>query len=1433
MEKKRVYIFLQDVNKKFCTAKQSSDGSYLISKSSSPIPISFNPKNLVDTEIEFGTNYEYFFLNRSISYPLDFIKDGAAILREIYYKGKGKEERCYLTIIELNPSNGTYELSYKGRIDLSEKNDDPKSGVFTVPIIDESAWGLLSQNDNVVYSIDCSNNEKAVAVLFDGITLLNRYTYQSVEAPVTSSPNPSPYVSLPISLVNQDGDSYGIVSKSQASQYFETLDDLIESNSNMFQTIAPINNVPIKGSYQFTCTKQYFPNLGIELFFYTSKNKKEQVFILPQGTQINSGSKYSCEFDFEIDLEIGEKLYFVAFLTGGVDSHMTNIPFTITPTITNIYISTITRQTSEIRYGLRAINLLKEVVSRATGGLYTINSSFLSENNNDIVFSGDSLRGIESSKIYTSFKDAFKNFKNIYFLGLKSVNGNLYIEKVTDIHKNLKSEIIIDLGECIDFRMVTANDFYFNEIKVGSPKVDYRHPSGRLEFNSENTFSIDSLSSNKVLDIVSVFRLGCFDAQFIIMDYDSNNTTDNSGDKVNYVVKISNSVGESGANVSNFENVNISSSPLQPIIRFPKNNDTIRYQKPNVSGVGIVGSTVNIYVDGVLDGSAVVGVDTRFSYNIDTELSSYEEGVHTGIHLIEATFTDLSAPKSSVSVFIDVSVYQVQTIEKPFKNEYLYNNKPLLRGFAPRAQNINVYLDDVFIGSTVANNSCRFFFEMPVIPNGTHTIRINNEDECIVNVNSSTLIPIITFIDGHDLSDIIVNNKPLIKGVATPGTSVDVWLNYIKYKKLNDGVNVIADSNGNWEFQVFDIFYIDPLSGSPVVMSPIQNGANTISTSLEIDSIRILKTGYLLSRPNYSSITGVTDNTVFNTEYSPARILENHYPLLSSVMSKRFGESIFFQTADKNGNLRTVLNGKEYQENDDIAYSSLGSPFAILEYAIIKTKSYSTFAKTLYAFNQGGLIKARFRGNDIYMLPIGTMKMSSILSDVQEWKLLLSSVNSYQTLLNLYKNGLTINLMKNSIYHSDANFLHFVQYNFSQPAKYNSKNIYQDWFSNRNDAWSTNPLYTQKCQTSEVIRDQVVSNGISNLILRMYRCSDAKLIDTIMYEPVSPAPIPSPDIVLEAVIDFSNYPEDKYFFVQCLSVPSEPGVIITNQSSTTSTIFKAGFGGNPSEGDKIVFSFYIDGETTPTLVEYEVPNGVTELEDVIDSIVALIDDVPRLSAVKEDFLGDLGITVETSDNLYNLSAFVVATGSEESILNIAISERVETKANWENSILIESSNSINSVGAFYSTGFKSIIRVEGLIKKLQPEISTIIASEENGNKELLYSKLIKKRVIRFGTGYGLPDYLYLKIANALTLDNLFIDGEKYTLAEDEKIEPSEDVDGHPLYYYNVNLNLSENVSGAVFAGAEDANNESVVIVVDATAFGLPTGSLININIEKE
>jgi len=1331
MDTKYIYTLLFDENQKFLTATQNVNGDYIISRNNQPNYLTYNPANVAKIAFELATNRKYNSLARSISYPLEFIKDGAAILRELYFNGKGTEAYCGIKI--MNWDGFRHSLLYDGRIDFNAKTEDPKSGKFTVPIVDDSVWSDIARNDSVQYSIECNeSNPDAIKVMFDGINMRVKFIYETVRGTYRISfkdfdeaePNGTQHSAwmMPLVKIDTEGDSVGIITKDNIEMFSITSGVPLRKKEWVIKNQNNVSNIDIAGVFTFSWKESRPSYIDLKVHGQYSDSEDAQwvraVGRLDQSEFPQPDVQYSIPFTFHEYAAYPGVEYSLIITTLALHEYINDDKksyLTIYPT--KVTFSSITRVEQRIIYAIRPLDLIKQLVQKATDGKRTISSSFFTTNNKQVVTCGDAIRGFDNAKIYTSIEDFFKTYNSLFYMALRSVAGQLQMELATEVYR--QDSQLFDIGECIDLKLNTAEDWIVNEVQVGSPKVDMRHPDGRLEFNSTNTFSLPIKNSDGKYEIITKYRTGCYDITFLLLDYVQGSTKDNTGDKTCYVLDITDVQGGGSDIVENFEEFTVNNNPLAPYISSPNQDDIITNDKPTIKGVAPVGSTVNIYADGVLDGSTLPDSVGNWSYTLINPLSSYEEGIPTatGQHLIQASFTDLAATTSNLNIVIDTNISTEIRIIYPATGDTLYNNQFLIKGVAQAGTAFTLTLDGIFSAPIVADGSCTWEYKLNApLNNANHTLQAGTHT-IVFTVNNRVEHPIITYI-GQELNAGVplIDNTPLVMGVAMPGTVVELFLNYDSHSIGS----AIADSLGNWTFQTVPFSYPDVATGVPVMIVPIRNGDNIMSTSMRIETVEIGITGFMLNRPPYSVITGVEDNTVFNVELSPKRMLQHHYPYLASVMDKLPQEVIEFQTADKNPNLATVLDGVATIERADVPTSSLGEPLFRLEKAIVKTPTRIPFDKALALFNNGGVIRATYRGAELFFLPVGSMKMETITSAVQDWTLIFSPMTPFSTLINLYKDGTTINIMANSLFHSDYNSLHFVSYDFKDIKSYNFKTIYSDWFENRNEAWMYNPHYMQKYQKTETIRDQIISNGAGDLKLHIFRCETAMLVGTIPYSPVDPNPTPAPYIVFEAAIDLSTLPEDQYFFV------------------------------------------------------------------------------------------------------------IEANGKY-----CAISERIHVMDKWLGTILIESTNSINKTTFFYSTGIRTVLRLEGLVKKIQPNIFTDVSVDESGGSTLLYSTTNKKRTIRFGTAYGLPDYLYIKVANAIINDAWTCEGVKYTIEDGEKIDAASETDGHPLYYYNVRVLVALNENGATFVTETLREDNSVVLVVDAEAMGIPLPSLTDIGLQNE
>jgi hypothetical protein len=1207
-----IYCFIYDEQGRFYTANQLANGTWNIPVPNAiPYPIKFAPPNFKGNPIEFATNNRYFAPVRTLGENVRFIKDGAAILRSLYFLGKGFEQKMYIRIISWDGSQipGRYKLAYVGRIDFSEKVDDPEINDFVCPVVDDTTWALLSQKDGVQYSLQCnSSNPKAIRTVITGTTLLNNLTFQTVNAAVRRTTT-GVYHVAPFALVNQDGDSAGVISKTQQSYNIPSTTTLADYTATALTgcvgTIYPINNVTIEGSVKFTWTtdRPDGQSGGLRIFFRTSTGQEFNVFSQLGGGLI-PGNIYNFGFSFTLNLAANENIFYINQLSASGGDN-----FSITPIVTNTKISTKTTSQTVVCWGLRPLDALQDIVDQATEGKGTIDSNLLRVNNKDILTSGNAIRGFDNAVITTSFEDFFQTFDCIHYAAMRTINGSLWFEKATEVYKQ-NGNLLFDLGEAIKCKLKPAKEFFCNSVKVGSPIVDYRHPSGRLEVNSTNLFSLPILNSDKEMDLVTRYRTGCYDIIFLILDYQGGSTKDNSGDNATYLLAITDEQESATDTVETFIELTINNASLNPIIKSPATGDRINYNKPIIRGIAQPGQTVNIYADGLLDGSAVTGVDGKWSHEIVNALSSYASGIATGEHTIQATFTDLVAPFDSVTVVIDTTEVTQTILSYPNNGDGLYNNKPLIRGYAQRGTNINIFIDGILRASVVADSSCRWEWKADLLANGTRTITVGTQS-AIVEVNSFTEFPLVTYAGSELDGFLIMNNLPLIQGVAKPGTSVSLFLDYITYSSLG---TAIADANGNWSFQVVPVTYPDPLGGGDVNLAPISNGLHIVSTSLVNRTVNVGVFGYKLDRPAYAPITGVTDNTVFNTRYSPKRLLLARKPLFASILNQQPLSEIKFQDADKNGNQVTTLGGVTISERANEQRSSLGNPLLLLEYADIETRVPLEFDEILSNFSNGGEIHFKFRGTSIYALPIGSMKQASITNKVQEWSLLISPRTSYLSLLNLYKNGVTINLNIGQMYHSDYNTLHIVTYDYNLDPKYSNADLWEDLFNNRNNGWVTNPKQFQMLSKFDGrITDQIITSGTAQPFLRIYSVKNASptdpdvgIVQTIAYNPVVPQPVFGREIVMEAHLELTGsgtIAAGEYFaaiFVDDLPVGISEKIIIKERWKDTifieakSDINETGFFFSTG----VICKYRVQG-----LVKKYLPktNAVTSVDDIGNS----------------------------------------------------------------------------------------------------------------------------------------------------------------------------------------------------------------------------------------
>lgn len=1311
-----------------------------------------NPNGWKDYTLQFDFNQNYFATLRSVSSALKFIEDGQAILVDRLLNGAGTEEILYLVILRNNPAKGLnyYELEYRERVDMGSIIGDPRTGI-SVNTLQYDVFALVQSNENTKYSIPCnSSNPLAIPVLFDGTLLQDKANYSVINSQIDVITTSKPYFALPIAYVNNEGDSVNVIT---ATQNYDNFSDPHAWASNPDNANTPFTSTDaitptISGTFEFTANGNPFIATDFQLFLM----KNTDAFPVPSSqilaeTTIPSSASappktWSFSFNQSISLAANEKLFLLMKYAG----------VTITPLATTIAIKFASQQDPSVAYALRPIDVLQSLVSQITQGRYTADSNFFRQNNRKCVLSGSSLRNFPDSQVMTCFADFYKAYFVPYNLGIVVRNGVLWIEPVADLY-NSNTEIF-RLPNISNPILSIAKEFIYGSTKVGYLKQTYNQRNGRYEFNCTHNYTFPITTVTNSLDLVSPYRADSFGMEFIRTNYPDLTTTDDKGDTDVFYVMVSDIVGQVEGVVDNTIPANIITLILAaPVIKTPFSNTLVYSQYPTITGISQPNKTITIYADGQVDGTALADANGNWSYQIQTALrplSLVFNGVHTITANAQTDPSNISDFSAAVMLTVNPALTASFVIANPTNGDALYDNLPKIAGTAPQGTVVSVFLDGAKIGMIVANSSSLWNFQVPApLTNGFHTLYASapglpNTPAAIISVSNNLSAPLITNVLYNDT---IYTNTPLIKGVATPGSTVDIFIDG-GGGPIVSGVagpvgTAVADANGRWQFQFVNM--TDP--ATDLVIDYIPDGLHDFGTTALPSNVQAAVSGFRLMRGtnkgptmDYDSIrlddqyipAGVDPatfpptlgqflhpETLYNIEEtSPYHVLRAHDNILSSFLSQQALQSILFNGAEVNANLTRSKNGVVTSENASVPVASLAKNLYWPFWLSLKSPIDSTFNDIMTQLQTGGYITAVIKGLEIYLLPIGQMTMKPATDQAQTWKLLVSGKTPFSTLLALFQNGTSIQIGKHMIYRSDYNPLHFVKYNATPVAGCHFADIYDDWEENRWSNYSAygRPDYKQPWEIpTDTIVDQMITNGVGECELHLVSVATGLVVDIIKYATPAGSVVQSPNVLLEVSIPLSGYPAGLYWF-----------------------------------------ALVADG-----------------------NIVAITN--------KLNFQNDCS---ETLRHQYDGSA--------------------------------------DRIDYYFSTGIKTMLRVEGKLYPWQSDSEVDVYEDEVGDYETTRNLPKRFRTVQYGTEYQLlADYMGIKMNMITGLDNLRIENEAYNRGSDSKWEPQDLGQGVPQLEVKLDLYPMENVTGTTFATAGDADIDSITFTYDATAFGQNEG-VINV-----
>lgn len=532
-----------------------------VTTTATPTPLQNAPDGWDDTEIRWVRNTKYWGLFRSFTSKYQFVLDGAAILRYVYYT-QGIEGKCILVIQRRRDSDWVYEDFYTGELDFSNTSD--KDHYFTVNIIDGDIQAKLKANENVKYELSLGLGDRSL--LLTGVKLYESFKH----IPQKYTDNTHKFYQVPLSYVSRDSE-YPICSEDNQDWWenfeiynFTDIGDIWADSMwfspcrlNLFALGGKVKKVYGKLKVSITATT---PFGGGKIFFFLMVVNKDKQVTYKQSLWespdfLGSGATtYYPEFtSTEFDVMSGDRLYMIASfnpyptLAGpvgyfqidyyGIDEDMslnpefyvqTDVEFLIEPTLvrTKFYYDAFD-QLMKLLMGVSTTVSYSSLL-RETSATYD-NVPAMNQ-----ITCGDAIRRFADAKIKTSLTDMFKDLHGRHCAGLGIDSSNRVIIERISYFLN-KSVIIADLGDVSEMDITPTSDYLFVTHKVGMETQTYDQINGKDEFNQTLEYKAPITRTQSVFDQVSKYRWDCYGVETYRANLSNKTSTDSESDNDTFI----------------------------------------------------------------------------------------------------------------------------------------------------------------------------------------------------------------------------------------------------------------------------------------------------------------------------------------------------------------------------------------------------------------------------------------------------------------------------------------------------------------------------------------------------------------------------------------------------------------------------------------------------------------------------------------------------------------------------------------------------------------------------------------------------------------------------------------------------------------------------------------------------------------------------------
>lgn len=1389
----------------------ASQGTFYVDKNgvlqttNIPTCLKNSPMGWFDNEIEFNRSNRYWGIGRKFSDQLKFVGDGAAIIRELFYKFRGIEQLVQLVILKWDPDTDVYSLFYKGLLDLKTFDDLVAEGV-TVNTMEGGSVQLLKTYENMMQEFPCDGSLavsmpdgsviRNVKVKLDGMKVQDTFHYV---IPSFTASFPGDAI-LPCSFVSNDGDNVGIIKGNPS--YAQPTDPTYFQGLNYLLSPLPAINMRITGNVtvqsdshlQNTVFRLYARSnlsaprgtdgmdhaVGLVGYGNPATNPASQIWFPSNAPVVNGTANFNFDATFNVQ---GNENPFLLFFNESSAHPLRILGGTFTVTFSSQY------QTTTC-WGIRAYDLWRLLIQGAnqlaSSSIQQYNfgadSELLKKYPGIVVTSGDAIRAsgdpsylkyfnrIQTNPANPTFqffnfynsvgpvvKTCIADFFDSFNVPMNAALGNQILrgagqeslffeakEYVLD-----PSEVTMTLPQVTDLKVSVAEDLFWNTLKIGCPPQQYDEKAGKFEWNTTAWWAAPIRTLQKILELVSKYIWSAYTIEYVRANNtrDAKSTTYNGSD--NSVMVLS-----SDPSVSAYDN-DIASFIATPL----GSGDALNGNQKPIPGQAEQGITL----------PTILGTYLRPNNDPAVFIFNQPSGIPgTAVFTYNGVMNGLPGDTVRIDIYyngfvVASNTYSLNTASTPFSGTVSLSES-FTEGDCLYAKAVTSATCDTLISAFQLAVGTGYFTANLA---ASQEIQPGNPGQLIpMAIQAGTQFgstPNLYFGMAYNLPMLIFNeflNEPNFtinfqaNGIqnGSSGQSFKVKL-YLNGQVIGSQTFAGTSTTGSWSTD---------LSHFPTLTRDMDFGDFLLATISPTNMVA--EVGGTLA-----NVSAVTSLTLMSTQILVYDLLRVQYDAISGIPS---------------------LLGNT--PSDAPITTGAGAPFNIEPFFTPKRmlmQNASLLTSTLY----------------------------NLVPD--QLTFLTLDKNQY---LSTTKDGVTITENTNVPVHALGKPLFFALYfEFKTAVKMNLSQM-QSYVANGHIAipYLDKVLYGYPWKISQ---KPSIDESQTWKVLCSPRTNLANLVD-LNYDGLGPtlASLMANQLSFSKVQPFQFVPYGqtraaKYHFSHI------DDDLFINQVNFWP--FKRDYYQKMMVADRFPVQCLTNGLTVVPLDVYSVRAGNTPQAPAVTTKVGSINMNAVGSAPLQPPYLQLEATICFSD--MGLPAGVYTIVPRGSVSNAALSELIRVVIDFpvnQPTLLFEYGHSVNKQSTVFTTSasgqpFRSAFRVEGWIDEFEPEEKFSTFEDQPGDIELLNAIPIETYRLNIGCADGVPPWVIRKVGRIMVLDTVLIDGKAYTRDADAKWEKKK-LEGWPKGYWSLAIRPSFNDDAVTFGEDGSLNTDTIVTAsIDLSAFG--------------